>query len=425
MNVNRKLNSCIVLFLAIAILANVSNHAFAINILDAEVKAILNQQATNASRIYNGEFKGNYSYHMDYGRAKGLPKEEIREYETSYEGIKVIGPPGGYIRYDKLDNPLKINGEKRTLGFDEEQKRVWNYFDTERRLEYQPDANFAQLLKKKDTGTANWMEVHPLFYGVTYQGRTLKELSEHLGNVKILRDTKESNIVSLQFSGTDPFETSVKIVVSMDTDKDLFISGYEVYRSVPGEEEYFLVEEVDITSVEGPHGLWYPGEVTHDYFQQVKDESGKKSSRKIINRKMEFEAFELNNPEMTPEVLQFQMTEGTTVIDQELGFKYKIGYSLDLAQEQLENLTEGLSGNLETGEEVDAMQSQPVPAEITGESFTAKSNQKKHDIKAIAFVTRKDRIVRFMLLAIAAILGVIVAIGLSRKYLGEKQNDKS
>jgi hypothetical protein len=371
------------------------------------IDALLKQQAANISRVYNGTFTGRYGYWMDYAKKTGNGPN-IREYETQYETIKVIGPPGGYARYDELQSPLKVNGQLHNPGWKTDRQRVQNYFDTKHLLQYQPDAKFAQVLEGKATSTGTWMEMHPLFYGLTYQGRTLEELREGLPNVKIATSGAAQNQVSLEFQGSQPSGDSMRIVVTLDTDKDLFISGYDVYRNVPGQKEEMMVEQVKITPAEGPDHLWLPAKVLHEYFQGVKDSPSGETS-KTVSRQIEFQAVELNRPDMTPKDLEFTMADGTRVIDQNTHIQYRIGESLELAQDVLKKFADSMN----VPQETPAAQSGAIaPADPNaGKTLQADApnvHQGPGDATARIFTSRKSQIGRILLWISAAAAGCIL-----------------
>jgi len=270
-----------------------------------EVKALLERQAANTTRVRNGSCTGEYRLWADLGALKNSGASKVIEEHAVYDLIEFIGPPGGPLRYDRVAEPVKIDGKDQP-GLVTERTQV--HWDTKRLLRYEPELRFARIER---VGDNTWAEAHPLYYGLTFKGRALGDVfgKETSGTWRV-QTHKPDSVIELEY-GSDllfPAGGRQRVVVTMDTQRDMFIVGYQVFATVPGFQGERLMEEVSIKPVEVQAGIWFPAEVTRRIYRID-------SPHNVARMDLKFSAGELNTADLQPEHLLFEMWPGTQVID--------------------------------------------------------------------------------------------------------------
>jgi hypothetical protein len=318
---------------------------------DMTIKALLDEQASNITRVYNGRCASASSLRMDYGLLKNLGRSEIHESAFKNEQLMFIGPPGGYFRCEQTREPLMVNGEPYK---GEQRTFVQHYWDTERRVEYMPDQKFARLTMKKDTDSGFWRAMHPLFYGLTYRGGTLDELRNELPEVRVLNDGSIGDVVEMEFAGSVPpgTGTRTRVVLDMDKNKNLFILGYKKYALPAGNENEIPVEAVRIEPAEAQPGLWFPAKIDIDLYRAAREKSGALSAQLFGHQSVEFMpvdpkvGFELNMRQLAPKDLQLTIPNGVRLADISTGIQYTIGDSIAVLDEAMDNLLQIKAGKV-------------------------------------------------------------------------------
>jgi hypothetical protein len=269
----------------------------------AQVQALAERQAANLALIRNGRCKGDIKRWMDIAALRNTGGTEVQETHAVCSMIEFIGPPGGPLRVDSVAEPVRVNGQERP---DLMADRFQLHWDGKRLLRYYPTQQLAQI---EPVDGRTWATAHPLFYGLTFQGKPLDAALEGQADATYrFRRREEDGLFEVELGHGLPAGARVRMVAAMDPGKGMFVTGYRILASVPGLEGERLQQEVSIKPVEVQAGTWFPAEVTETIYRI--------DSRKPVSRmNLTFSDVELNVPDLQPGHLQFDLPPDTRVGD--------------------------------------------------------------------------------------------------------------